>query len=171
MEDWRRIREDHGPLVWSTVYRILGNFADASDCFQDVFAELLESPRRQNVRNWGGYLRWLAVRRSLDRLRKRRADARRFASEIDFSNEATTSAGPAAEAEQNELIDRVRSAAARLPGNQGVVFWMVCVEQMSYAEVGEQLGIAPGHVGVLVHRARKTLREALADLNPARRID
>jgi DNA-directed RNA polymerase specialized sigma24 family protein len=54
----------------------------------------------------------------------------------------------------------LRRELAQLPGMQGEVFWMVCVEGMRYAEAGAALGVQENHVGVLVHRARQNLRAA-----------
>ena len=85
MHDWPQIHERYGPLVWQTVYRILGNHTEAQDCFQDVFAEVLERSSFRSVRDWPAFLRWMAVRRVLDRLRKRRADAKRVAADGDIA--------------------------------------------------------------------------------------
>ena len=49
---------------------------------------------------------------------------------------------------------------------QAEAFWLQCVEEMSQAEIGRQLGVNGNAVGVLVHRARMRLRQALAELNP-----
>jgi RNA polymerase sigma factor (sigma-70 family) len=168
MPDWRQLREQYGPLVWTTVYRILADEAEASDCFQDVFAEVLERSAPDEVRNWSAFLRWLAVRRALSRLRKRRNEAARRAEGLDLANVATTSRGPAEEADWNELMERIRHAAARLPGHQGEAFWLRCVEQRDYAEIGSHLGVDANAVGVLIHRAKTQLRKVLADLNPVK---
>jgi DNA-directed RNA polymerase specialized sigma24 family protein len=46
-----------------------------------------------------------------------------------------------------------------------------CVEQMSQAEIGREMQITTGAVGVLVHRARQRLRQCLSDLNPVGQND
>jgi RNA polymerase sigma factor (sigma-70 family) len=168
MPDWHQLREQFGPLVWTTVYRILADHAKASDCFQDVFAEVLEHASPDDVRAWAAFLRWLAVRRALNRLRKRRNEAARRAESVDVGSVATTSGDPAQEADWNELVERVRQAAARLPGHQGEAFWLRCVEQRDYAEIGSHLGIDANAVGVLIHCAKSQLRKVLADLNPVK---
>jgi RNA polymerase sigma factor (sigma-70 family) len=169
MEDWERIRERYGPLVWKTVYKILGNHTESLDCFQDVFAELLERSTPMAVRGWPAFLRWLAVRRALDRLRKRAAAAKRMAGDDDIATVAAASPAPDTQALWNELMERVRHEASCLPRQQAEAFWLQCVEEMSQAEIGQQLGVSANAVGVLVHRARQRLRQSLADLNPAKR--
>jgi RNA polymerase sigma-70 factor, ECF subfamily len=166
MHDWLEIREQHGPLVWRTVYRILRDHAEALDCLQDVFAEVIARPPPQTILSWPAFLRWLAVRRALDRLRRRRAEARRVVPIDETADFCSSAREPQIEAEWNELTERVRNEVRRLPRQQAEAFWLQCVEQMSQSEIGELLGVTPGAVGVLVHRARQRLRQTLSDLNP-----
>jgi DNA-directed RNA polymerase specialized sigma24 family protein len=79
MSDWQELRERYGPLVWTTVYRVLGNLDEAQDCFQDVFVEVIERSTPDTVQDWGAYLRWLATRRALNRLKKSRNAVKRLA--------------------------------------------------------------------------------------------
>ena len=51
MVDWSQIVEQHGPLVWTTVYRLLRHDADAADCFQRTFLSALLLSRTQTIRN------------------------------------------------------------------------------------------------------------------------
>ena len=167
MHDWKEIRERYGTLIFSAAYRILKRHDQALDCYQEVFVEAFEQSKERPVHNWPALLRWIAVRRALDRLRKERRIAARV--ESDKSRLLLPAAGgsPGDEMEFRELVDRVRDEVARLPERQGEAFWLRCVEQLSSAEVAEQLGTDANSIGVLVHRARARLRDALADVNPA----
>ncbi len=166
MHNWPEIREEHGPLVWRTVYRILRNHAEALDCLQDVFAEVIARPPPQTILSWPAFLRWLAVRRALDRLRRRRAESSRVVPIAETSDFCSSAREPQIEVEWDELMQRVRHEVRRLPPQQAEAFWLQCVEQMSQTEIGEHLGVTAGAVGVLVHRARQRLRQTLSDLNP-----
>ena len=168
MPDWEHVREQFGPLVWATAYRILYDHAETSDCFQDVFAEVLERSSPEDVRDWPAFLRWLTAKRALNRLRQRRNEADRHSSRVEMGSLPALAPGPIEAAEWNELVDRVRRAVARLPAPQGEVFWLRCVEQLSYAEIGQQLKLDANTVGVLVHRARMHLRQVLSHLNPVK---
>ena len=66
MVDWSQIVEQHGPLVWKTVYRLLRHDADAADCFQRTFLSALELSRTQAIHNWPGLLRRLGTARALE---------------------------------------------------------------------------------------------------------
>ena len=69
--DWQSIVNDHGPLVRQTAYRLVGNEADAADCFQETFLAALEISRRQQVRNLCGLLLCLATTPTIVRFAKR----------------------------------------------------------------------------------------------------
>lgn len=167
MLDWREIRDRHAALVWTTVYRILKDHAGSLDCCQDVFLEAFRRAERKPVEDWPGLLRWLATRRAIDRLRQQERNKRRLAALPDASVVPDTRPGPVDTAELKELVERVRRELARLPAKQAEVFWLRCVEQMSYAEIAQQLGLDTNAVGVLVHRARTRLRRVLLHLHPS----
>lgn len=169
MDEWTTVYERYSSLVWATVYRILGNHAEALDCCQDVFAEVLKRSATQRIRDWPSFLKWLATRRAIDRLRRRRVDAARFKSDHDITAVPCGALSADAGAISSEIRERLKRELTRLPELQAEAFWLLSVEQMSYEEIGEQLGIEVNQVGVLVYRARQRLREWLADLNPAGR--
>jgi RNA polymerase sigma-70 factor (ECF subfamily) len=167
MVEWTEVYERYGSLVWATVYRVLGNHAEALDCYQDVFAEVLDRCRAGQVRVWPAFLRWLATRRALDRLRRQRAEIDHFDAGGDVAVLRSEAVGPDARANLSELVARLKRELGRLPPQQAEAFWLLSVEQMSYREISEQMGVEENQVGVLIHRARQRLREWLADLNPA----
>jgi RNA polymerase sigma-70 factor (ECF subfamily) len=166
MHDWRKITEQHGDQVWGTVFRILKNYDDAMDCYQDVFTEAFQKTREKSVRNLPGFLRWLAVRRGIDRLRARN-NSNRCTSERPSEDIEAPTENPADSLDISELVERVRRELTKLPENQAEAFWLCCVEQISYAEVAKQMSIDKRHVAVLVHRARRRLRESLVDFRPS----
>jgi RNA polymerase sigma-70 factor (ECF subfamily) len=166
MDNWSQVHDQYGSLVWATVYRILGDHADSLDCCQDVFAEAAQRSSARAVREWPAFLRWLATRRALDRLRKRRVEAARIDADGDLATVSSTTLRPDDQAAWHELMERLRQALAQLPEHQDEVFWLRTICEMSYEEIAEQLGMDVNHVGVLLHRARQNLRQRLAYLNP-----
>jgi len=174
MVDWQGILDRDGPVVWRTVYRLLGNRADAEDCYQETFLGALEVWRRQPVRNPRALLQRMATARALDRLRARyrraaRGDAPSDASAgAEYERVADPGAGPPESAEAAELSARLREALATLPARQADVFSLYNLDGWSYQEIADHLGITVDSVGVLLHRARARLRERLAALAPDR---
>jgi RNA polymerase sigma-70 factor (ECF subfamily) len=161
MIDWEEIVGRHGEIVWKTAYRVLGDHADASDCFQETFLAAVEFSDRQDVRDWPAVLQHLATARAIDRLRRRVSDANHRDAYSDVSQLSTGEPGPAKRAEQSELIDQLRQALTKLSEYQAEVYCLRCINGLSYEQIANQLGIEVNHVGVLLHRARASLRSLL----------
>jgi RNA polymerase sigma-70 factor (ECF subfamily) len=161
MTDWREVVEQHGHVVWQTAYRLLGNHADACDCFQKVFLDAVQVSRRQRVNQWPALLRQMATVRALDLLRDRYR--RRSRSEpMAAAEEASANTPlPDQQAEAAELSDHLRQALTQLPDRQAEVFCLRWIEGMSYEEIAARLEIEANHVGVLLNRARTRLRQLL----------
>jgi RNA polymerase sigma-70 factor, ECF subfamily len=158
VNDWASIVERHGPMVWSISYRLLGRGSDSEECFQETFLAALKLGRRQEVRDWTALLRRLAVRSAAQILRqryrrKREQDVRPG---VELSS---AEADPAARAMQEESLQAVRLAVAKLTPRQAEVFWLRFVEEMSYEDIAAQLELRVSAVGVLIHKVRKRLRE------------
>lgn len=165
MTDWPAIVSEFGPLVWRTAYRLLGNHADAADCFQRTFLSAVEFPG--TVGHWPGLLVRLATARALDQLRQRKRAVGRFAPLGDAPTADDRAADPLDLAAAGELADRLRDSLAEIDPVQAEVFCLVLLEGFSYRAAASQLGITPNHAGVLLNRARIALRERLRAFDPA----
>jgi len=161
MEDWPDILETHGPAVWRTVYRLLGQQADAWDCYQETFLAAYQATAREPVNHWPSFLVSLATRRAIDHLRRRGRSRRRLASLDSVPEPVGRGGSPVEHAQGAERLDQVRTLLASLPEKQSTVFWLSSVEGMGHADISAQLGISPGEVRVLLHRAKARLRAVL----------
>jgi RNA polymerase sigma-70 factor (ECF subfamily) len=160
--DWQLIVRKHGPAVWSTVYRVLGNDADAADCFQETFVCALEVSRHQRVRNPSGLLTRVATSRAINRLRQRiRQSHKMTAGSPNLADVPAENPGPLQQVQGRELAEKLRQAVARLPAQEAEVFCLRYLNGMSYRQIARELGIKPNAAGVLLHRARTRLRELL----------
>ncbi|MEX2138799.1 MAG: sigma-70 family RNA polymerase sigma factor [Pirellulales bacterium] len=167
MTDWSQIVEDHGPIVWKTAYRLLGNGADAADCFQRTFLAAVELSRRQPVRHWPALLRRLATARALEQLRVRIRERGRQTG-LSESDSQDGRASPLEVAQASELAEGMRIALGEVDPRQAQAFCLTQLEGHSYDEVAAELGVTVNHVGVLLNRARATLKERLAAFAPHR---
>jgi len=167
--DWPEIVQLHGPIVWQTVYRLLSNEADAADCFQNAFMAALEVSRSQTVRNWPGLLKRLATTSALARLRQRHRESGRVVSLPQEPLGDDNALDPVSKVETKELAERLRLALASLDERDAEVLILAHMEELSYRQIAEQLGVTVNHVGVLLNRARSNLRWRLrnVDLDPA----
>ncbi|MCK4851004.1 MAG: sigma-70 family RNA polymerase sigma factor, partial [Phycisphaerae bacterium] len=111
---------------------------------------------------YGGLLRCLCTCRAMDRLRQRARLSGQEEGLADWSNVASANPGPVEEAQAAELSQRLRLALARLPSQEAEVFCLRCLSELSYRDIGRQLGLKTSAVGVLLHRARSRLRELLS---------
>ena len=161
MTDWCEVVREYGSLVWKTAYRLLNNEADAADCFQNTFVSALKLSRAETVHNWPGLLKRLATARGLDRLRQRRRESSRFVGMPEDFHPTENAPGPGRVAESIELTEHLRNALAELDAKQAEVFCLACLEDLEDRHIAEHLGLTVGHVGVLLNRAKSSLRERL----------
>src|SRR3954447_9689629 len=73
-----RVYDEHGPAVYGSALRVLGNPVTAQDVAQDVFLRLWRRPGAFNPRrgDLGAYLRLMARSRALDLWRSAQAGGR-----------------------------------------------------------------------------------------------
>ena len=160
MVDWQVIIKKHGPVVWQTAYRLLGNHADAADCFQETFVSALEFCRRQRVRNFSALLSRLATARAIDQLRRRFRRSRSETDPADWAALQSTNPCPDERAQQKELTDWLRESLSQLPPQEAQAFCLWYLNDMSYRQIANELDIKTNAAGVLLHRARAKLRES-----------
>jgi RNA polymerase sigma-70 factor (ECF subfamily) len=166
MTDWDQIVERYGPVVWRSVNRLVPNVADSEDCFQKAFISAWEFSQRNTVRNWPSLLRHMATARALERGRELARQRSRLMPWPDEGVIDTRSPDPAKQAGTTDLEELLRLALVEIKANEAEVFCLVCIEELSYREVAEQLGLTDNHVGVLLNRARAKLSEKLARVFP-----
>jgi RNA polymerase sigma-70 factor (ECF subfamily) len=161
MTDWDAVVSQHVEIVRRTIYRLVGNHADAWDCIQETFLEAVKIDRREPVRNWPALLRHLATVRALDLLRKRFRERNQHGPDADPSQAASREPSPSGSAEASELADCLRAAVGQLPRRQAEVFCLTCFEQMTSEEIAERLGVSPAAARMLLSRARRRLERLL----------
>lgn len=161
MTDWETVVNENVTSVQQTVYRLVGNHADAWDCIQETFLEAVKINRRETVRNWSALLRHLATARAMDLLRKRSQQRNRYHDNTDPVEIVSQEPDPHDHAEARELADHLRVAISQLPRRQAQAFCLTYFEQMTGEEVAEQLGIKPTASRMLLSRARRRLEQLL----------
>jgi RNA polymerase sigma-70 factor (ECF subfamily) len=163
--DWvAELAERHGRMVFGTAYRVLGNPDDAEDALQDVFLRLLRthgSERRPEcVRDWGAYLRVAATRAAVDLLR-RKSKWNRNHQPVHAEIEDGKLQPVDALITRQSMAERLRRGLARLPKRDAQVFVLRHVEGLRYEQIASEMGLTVSHVGVILHRAQRRLRDVL----------
>jgi RNA polymerase sigma-70 factor (ECF subfamily) len=160
LNDWECLVREHGPLVYNTAKRILGNAADAEDVAQEVLIEAHRLGQSRTVRHWGGFLRRLATCRAVDRLRQRRHHS-------PLAGLAGTIRDPGHSPEDaaiaKELAGRLRQALGQLPPREAEVFCLRYFEELSNQSIAQLLDMEPGAVAQALFKGRIRLEGLLSE--------
>jgi RNA polymerase sigma-70 factor (ECF subfamily) len=154
-----------GPLL-RYLERMLRDAGAAEELVQEVFLRVHGARERYEPQaRFSTWLYRIATNLALNELRRPRRS--RVHASLD-EPEAPEIAGEAPEAEQRldarRLSRRVVAGLAELPERQRAALCLAAVEGLSYAEVAGALEISETAVKALVHRARVTLAESLAEV-------
>ena len=154
----------------STVLRARGvESAAVEETMQEISAAAIENASRlrdpSKVAPWLYRIAVVGALQYRRRLGRRRKLVERFAA---TQGESTVSAEPDPLAwlmvdEQRQLV---RQAIARLPPKDAEILLLKHTEDWSYRQLAEHLGISQSAVDARLHRARKKMRRALANLAP-----
>lgn len=139
---------------------LLRDRAAADDLVQDCLERVVG---RWHQRKADGDTRaWIfAILHNLAMTRLRRASTRPPAVPLEETHEGDLARRPS---QEDALLARdVLSALSRLPEEQRVVLLLVAVEDLSYAETAQVLGIPLGTVMSRLSRARERLHLAMRD--------
>ena len=145
-----------------TLYFLIGNRDDAQDAFQEAFLKCWRNRHKlhelENLKAW-------IFRVALNTGRDVRQTAWRRR-RVPLKGEAmieSPGAYPAAAAEENERLTRLREAVRQLRPEEQEVFLLRQNGQLTYDEIAEAMGIPTGTVKTRMRLALSRLRVALAD--------
>ncbi len=150
--------------VFRICFSFLGNLHDAEDLTQEVFIDVL-----QNLKNFRGdsapgtWIYRIAVNRSLNFIRNRKR-YKWWKQVDDFLTFSATEKEPSIintkiEDEEGKVI--LQNAINTLPENQRTAFTLNKLDELSYNEVCEIMGMSLSAVESLIHRAKINLQKSL----------
>jgi RNA polymerase sigma factor (sigma-70 family) len=159
---WDEVYRLYGDRLYAFAYRLAGNPHDAADLVQETFVRAL--PRIDSLDpetlDLGAYL--FTTQRNLFLKSIERAKRQQPVEEIP----EPTGPRPLEDDPQRSTLladqqERVRRANAALAPRQRLVLALRELEDRSYAEIGELVGVNENAVAQLISRARQRLREEL----------
>lgn len=155
----RLLYEHFGGRVFRTVQRIVGE-SDAADVMQDAFLHLFEKlPSFRHESQFSTWLHRLVVNEALQHLRRRGRHVMKAhplpRQEIASSDRLSF---------YSELAEVLRFAMERIEPELRLIFQLKEVDELSYAQIGEIVGIPEGTVGSRLNRARRELRDQMFNL-------
>lgn len=152
--------------VRSVIYTTCGSTPHADDIAQQIWMRVWEQiGTLVEIARWRGWLYMLARNAAIDagqkssRLRKRQASLPDNGEHV-----ATQSEEPALRIARAEDERRILNAIKGLPTIYREPFMLRHLEEWSYARIGEALNLPVDTVETRLVRARRMLRETLADL-------
>src|SRR5918992_1404525 len=163
--------------LFATALRLTRNRSDAEDLVQDTYVKAFRfADRFERGTNLKAWLYTILH----NTWRNRRRDASREAVDVDsdrVEQAATLPDGPAAFDTPERILMRatldadLQTALDSLPDAFRVAVWLRDVEEFSYAEMAEMLGIPIGTVMSRISRGRRLLFERLSLAGRGARVE
>lgn len=143
-----------GRPLWSYLYRMLGDGAEADDVLQEVFLRYAQAPLdTRDPAQIRAFLYRIASNLAVDHLRRRQREQKVMAVEPVPEDVVAT---PDTERDLVRRRDMAKTFRALKPAHRALL-WLAYVEGSSHEEIAASLGLARRSVPVLLFRARKTL--------------
>jgi len=155
------------PRLVRLAYRFLWNRDDAEEVVQEAL--LIAEQRADRLRESGKWWSWVSrivVNRCHERGRRRRREARLDAVFRDGARDREGVAADSTASDAAALKGAVRDALPSLARRQHEVIVLRHLHAMTYAEVGEVLGISPATARVHARAGREALRKLLVARSP-----
>jgi len=159
----------HQAAAFALAYQMVRHREDAQDIAQEAFVRVFRGLRDfQGQAAFKTWLHRIVVNLALDALRRRSRhpaapydDAREAGGEAREERGIRPEENPDRALEARAAGEAIRMALEELPAPQRATLLLREVEGLSYQEIAEVLGCAPGTVMSRLHYARQRLRERL----------
>ena len=158
---FRQWVDEYQDQAWTLARYLLKDSAEAQDACQEAFVKLWKNQDRidpERIRPW---LMKVTRNLCLDRLRRRHPTQ-----EWQEWQKADESPGPMQGAQQRELGEWLKHSINGLTEPYRSLVVLRDIHQHSYEEVASVLELSLPQVKVYLHRARKQLRQQLAEVRP-----
>ena len=154
-----QVYEQYCHKLFSFVFKILKNEAEADDIVQEVFVKIWESRSRLGeYKLLNSYIFTIAYNGSVDLIRKR-INNNKYIEHLKNSSIVYALPTSIIEMEFNELNSKVEKLIANLPERQKQVYHLHRVEGLTYPEIAVQLNISKNTVENHMVKALKYLRQ------------
>lgn len=154
-----KVYELYSHKLFSFVYKILKDEAEADDVVQEVFVKIWESRHKlDDYKLLNSYIFTIAYNNSIDLIRKR-INNTKYLEHLKKSVVINFTPTIISQIEFNELNIQTEKLIANLPDRQKQVYLLHREEGLTYPEIAEKLGISKNTVENHMAKALKYLRE------------
>ncbi len=152
--------------VYSICYRMVRNHSDAEDLSQEVFIRTFSVLDRYDPSYpFSSWLFRITSNLCIDFLRKVKGGTISLDKPVESSDGEmprqlpSKDAQPDREVESKEMMAVLEEAISTLPEHYKIIVLLRHQEQLTYAEISDNLGIPLGTVKARIHRARSYIKE------------
>jgi len=164
---WEQIVRQNWRKVFNVAYKFVGKHDEAEDLTQDIFLKIFKAlktfDRRANFQTW-----IISISRNLciDHYRSVRKERQTIARDVDANDlqPAAPERGPYAQAEHQDLRAQLRQALETLPITLRTAVVLRDLQELSYQEIADRLGLPEGTVKSRINRGRIELAHQLRRL-------
>jgi RNA polymerase sigma-70 factor, ECF subfamily len=164
---WEQIVRQYWRKVFNVAYKFVGKHDEAEDLTQDIFLKIFRAlstfDRRANFQTW-----IISISRNLciDHYRSVRKERQTIARDVDSNDlqPVTTERNPYAQAEHQDLRAQLRQALETLPLTLRTAVVLRDLQELSYQEIADRLGLPEGTVKSRINRGRIELAHQLKRL-------
>ncbi len=171
---WNDIVRQHWRKVFNLAYKFVGRHDEAEDLTQEIFLKIFKAlhtfDRRANFQTW-----LISISRNLciDHYRSVRKERETMARDVDAADLSPVSheRSPYGHVEQNDLRHLIRVGLAELPVALRQAVVLRDLQDFSYQEIAERLGLPEGTVKSRINRGRLELARQMKRLQARGPID
>src|SRR5215831_13622664 len=164
---WEQVVRQNWRKVFNVAYKFVGKHDEAEDLTQDIFLKIFRAlntfDRRANFQTW-----IISISRNLciDHYRSVRKERQTIARDVDSTDlqPATAERGPYQVAEHQDLRAQLRVALEALPVTLRTAVVLRDLQELSYQEIADRLGLPEGTVKSRINRGRIELAHQLRRL-------
>jgi RNA polymerase sigma-70 factor (ECF subfamily) len=149
--------------TFNLVYRLLGDYDEASEVAQEVFLSAYKSIRQfRGDANFSTWLYRIAFNHASTRRKSLNIARQRHLPLDGVEIIGDGAADPAKNCEHKEIQERVQQALNGLDHDDATIIVLRDLQDVSYEEIAQMLDIPVGTVKSRLHRARQALQVRLA---------
>jgi len=154
---------EHGGTAWKVARAYTFTADDCQDLVQEILLQVWRSlaqfQGRASATTWSYRV---ALNTALGWHRKERRRRAHQQPLVDVEDSSPASAQAAQQLGQREMVERLYAAIRQLPKGDAALI-LLFLDDLSYRQMAEVLGISESNVGVKLNRAKKALCELLKD--------
>ncbi len=156
--------QQHGGIVVKVARAYTLTVEEGEDLAQEILLQVWRSlPQFAGRASAATWIYRVALNTALGWHRKERRRRQRQQSLLAIEDALAAAVDDSGQVQQRELVERLYAAIRRLPRADAALM-LLYLDDLSYREMAEVLGVSESHVGVKLNRTRKALAELMKEV-------